>query len=119
MPVEFNEEDIAFQLAQMQADYGGELQEEVEEEELPVSAVRQIFISVLEEKDCNPFNTWENEMPKIVGDPRYAMVKNTKERIEIFTEWARARVALIKEERANVTKEDVTPPPFPYLFGLN
>jgi hypothetical protein len=29
--------------------------------------------------------------------------------MDIFAEWARARIALIKEEKANVTKEDVHP----------
>lgn len=113
IPVEFTEEDIAYQLAQLQAEYGGEqMVVEEEEEELDSDAKRQIFISLLEDKDINPFNTWESEMPKMVQDPRYSMLKNTKQRIEIFAEWARARVALIKEEKANITKEDVTPPFF-------
>lgn len=81
-----------------------------EEEELDAATKRQIFISLLEEKDVNPFNTWENEMPKIVQDPRYAMLRNTKQRMEIFGEWARARIALIKEEKAQEMKEDVFPP---------
>jgi hypothetical protein len=79
----------------------------IEEEELDNSAKRQIFISLLEEKDINPFNTWETEMPKMVQDPRYSMLKNTKQRMDIFAEWARARVALIKEQKANEKKEDV------------
>jgi hypothetical protein len=109
MPVEFTEEDIAYQLALMQADYGEAEEMVVEEEELDPTAKRQIFISLLEDKDINPFNTWESEMPKMVQDPRYSMVKNTKQRMEIFAEWARARVALIKEEKAQETKEDVNP----------
>ena len=105
IPVEFGEEDIAYQLALLQNEYGEAEMEE--EEELNPAAVRQIFISLLEEKDINPFNTWEIEMPKMVGDPRYSMVKNTKQRMEIFAEWARAKIALIKEEKAQETKEDV------------
>lgn len=108
IPVEFTEEDIAYQLAQLQAEYGGDqMVVEEEEEELDNDAKRQIFISLLEDKDINPFNTWESEMPKMVQDPRYSMLKNTKQRIEIFAEWARARVALIKEEKATIVKEDV------------
>jgi hypothetical protein len=108
IPDEFTEEDIAYQLSLMQSEYPA--QEIVEEEELDNTAKRQIFISLLEDKDVNPFNTWENEMPKIVHDPRYAMVPNTKQRIDIFTEWARARLVLIKEEKAQEQKEDVIPP---------
>ena len=81
--------------------------EEDEEDELDDSAKRQIFISLLEEKDINPFNTWESEMPKMVQDPRYSMLRNTKQRMEIFADWARARIALIKEGKANEKKEDV------------
>jgi len=107
-PVEFTEEDIAYQLAMMQ----GEDQEDEpmqEEEELDNTAKRQIFISLLEDKEINPFNTWESEMPKMVQDPRYSMVRNTKQRMEIFGEWARARIALIKEEKEHEVKEDVPP----------
>src|SRR5271154_711644 len=109
IPVEFTEEDIAYQLAQLQAEYGEQVAIEEEEEELDNDAKRQIFISLLEDKEINPFNTWESEMPKMVQDPRYSMVRNTKQRMDIFAEWARARIALIKEEKANVTKEDVHP----------
>jgi len=107
-PVEFTEEDIAYQLAMMQ---GEDPEEEPmqEEEELDDTAKRQIFISLLEDKEINPFNTWESEMPKMVQDPRYSMVRNTKQRMEIFGEWARARIALIKEEKEHEVKEDVPP----------
>jgi len=78
-----------------------------EEEELDPATKRQVFISLLEEKDVNPFNTWETEMPKIVHDPRYSMLKNTKQRMEVFEEWTRARIAVMKEEKAQRKKEDV------------
>jgi len=97
----------------MQEEYGqpaGEqIHQEEGEEELDWNAKRQIFISLLEDKDVNPFNTWDHEMPKMVQDPRYGMLKNTKQRMEIFDEWARARIALIKEEKAQEEKEDVFP----------
>ena len=111
-PVEFTEEDIAYQLAMMQGENYQEDQMQ-EEEELDDNAKRQIFISLLEDKEINPFNTWENEMPKMVQDPRYSMLRNTKQRMEIFGEWARARIALIKEEKEHEVKEDVCPL---YLF---
>ena len=106
-PFEFTEEDIAYQLAQLQAEYDDDQMIE-EEEELEAPAKRQIFVSLLEDMDINPFNTWEGEMPKIVQDPRYSMVKNTKQRMEIFAEWSKVKVALIKEEKERETKEDVT-----------
>ena len=108
LPVEFAEEDIAYQLEMMQAEYGG-IEEMQQEEELDDFSKRQIFISLLEDKEINPFNTWESEMPKMVQDPRYAIVRNTKQRMDIFAEWARARIALIKEEKEKEVKEDVLP----------
>ena len=99
----------------MQEEYGGaqDVMMMVEEEELDPATKRQVFISLLEEKDVNPFNTWETEMPKIVHDPRYSMLKNTKQRMEVFEEWTRARIAVIKEEKAQQKKEDV---PLPSLI---
>jgi len=106
--VEFTEEDIAYQLSLMQTDYEEQDLTLVEpQEELHPEAKRQIFISLLEDKEVNPFNPWETEVPKIVHDPRYSMLKNTKQRMEIFEEWARARIALIKEEKEQEVKEDV------------
>ena len=118
-PVEFTEEDIAYQLAQLQAEYGADEMAVEEEEEIDNDAKRQIFISLLEDKDINPFNTWESEMPKIVQDPRYSMLRNTKQRIEIFADWARARIALINEEKANVVKEDVPSEYLLHAHGAN
>jgi FF domain len=115
MPVEFTEDDIAYQLEQMQTEYGDMLEFQEEEEELDDLAKRQIFISLLEDKEINPFNPWESEMPKMVGDPRYSMIRNTKQRMEYFAEWARARIALIKEEKEREVKEDV----FPSAYDMN
>lgn len=115
-PVEFTEEDIAYQLAMMQGEYSQEDQMQ-EDEELDDNAKRQIFISLLEDKEINPFNTWESEMPRMVQDPRYSMLRNTKQRMEIFGEWARARIALIKEEKEHEVKEDVSPLPNPKADG--
>src|SRR5271154_1670833 len=51
IPVEFTEEDIAYQLAQLQAEYGEQMAVEEEEEELDNDAKRQIFIWLLEDKE--------------------------------------------------------------------
>jgi len=123
--LELTEEDMAWQIAQMQEEYGaGQEVMMEEEEELDPAAKRQVFISLLEEKDVNPFNTWEAEMPKIVHDPRYSMLKNTKQRMEVFEEWTRARISIIKEEKAQLKKEDVTllsiaAPKFNFFFSPN
>jgi FF domain len=107
--LEMTEEDMYYQLAQMQEEFGDDGMEE-DEEELDPATKRAAFISLLEEKDVNPFNTWETEMPKIVHDPRYQILKNTKARTDVFEEWTRARIAAIKEEKSHQKKEDVSPP---------
>jgi hypothetical protein len=35
------------------------------------------------------------------------MINNTKQRMEMFADWARARIALIKEDEKDQIKEDV------------
>jgi hypothetical protein len=104
------EEDMYYQLAQMQEEFGDDGMEE-DEEELDPATKRAAFISLLDENEVNPFNPWETEMPKIVHDPRYQMLKNTKARTDVFEEWSRVRIAAIKEEKSHQKKEDVLPPP--------
>jgi hypothetical protein len=107
--LEMTEEDMYYQLAQMQEEFGDDGMDE-DEEELDPATKRAAFISLLDEKEINPFNPWETEMPKMVHDPRYQMLKNTKARTDVFEDWSRARIAAIKEEKAHQKKEDVPPP---------
>lgn len=127
-PVEFNEEDIAFQLAAMGQDYGldpgeyGELEgQELEEgaQGLPLSEedASALFKDMLDDHRVNPYKPWEKliEAGHIIEDDRYTVLPNTKTRKEIWAEWSRDRVQTLKEQREKEEKKDAR---IPYLAFL-
>ncbi len=119
-PVEFDEDDIAYQLAAMGQDYGldpGEYGnaegEEWEEgtEGLPLSEEdsKALFKDLLDDLGVNPYSTWEKiiEEGKIVEDDRYTVLPNMKARKEVWGEWSREKAQKLKEQREKQEKKDV------------
>ncbi|KAF8429766.1 hypothetical protein EV426DRAFT_582699 [Tirmania nivea] len=104
-PVEFTEEDIAWQLEAMAEEYGLE-EEDLQEEDLPAEDAVQIFREMLEELQPNPYGTWENTYPSLAHDPRYAVLNTTKHRQEVFTTWCKDRIAILKEEKLKQERKD-------------
>ncbi|KAI1867402.1 hypothetical protein JX265_000760 [Neoarthrinium moseri] len=128
MPVEFNEDDIAFQLQAMGADYGlepGEYDdgnpeawpEGAEGEPLSNEDARELFKDLLTDMGINPFSPWDKlvEDGKLVDDPRYTVLPNMKARREVWEEWSRAQIQVVKERRAREEKKD---PRIPYMAFL-
>ncbi|KAL8805402.1 MAG: hypothetical protein Q9182_001968 [Xanthomendoza sp. 2 TL-2023] len=127
-PVEFDEDDIAYQLAAMGQDYGldpgeyGDLEgEELEEgaEGLPLSEedASALFKDMLDHLHINPYNPWEMliDEGRIVEDDRYTLLPNMKTRKEAWGEWSRARIQTLKAQREKEEKKD---PLIPYLAFL-
>ncbi|KAJ5515528.1 hypothetical protein N7527_007088 [Penicillium freii] len=127
-PLEFNEEDMAYQLAAMGEDYGldpgeyGEVGEEDWEEGaegLPLTEAdaEALFRDLLDDFRINPFTTWENviEEGRIIEDTRYTAPSNMKTRREIFSNWSRDRIQYVKEQKA---KQEKTDPRIRYLAFL-
>ncbi|KAJ5129489.1 uncharacterized protein N7515_005528 [Penicillium bovifimosum] len=127
-PLEFNEEDMEYQLAAMGEDYGldpgeyGEVGEEDWEEGaagLPLTEAdaEALFRDLLDDFQINPFTTWENviEEGRIIEDTRYTAPANMKMRREIFSKWSRERIQHIKEQKA---KQEKTDPRIKYLAFL-
>ncbi|RPA83776.1 hypothetical protein BJ508DRAFT_223434 [Ascobolus immersus RN42] len=113
-PVEFTEEDIAWQLAQMQEE-GGEYEEEEyyeEEEQVDPMVAINTFKEMLLELNVNPYGTWDSELNKIIDDDRYTALDTTKKRKEVFLEWCKDRIAYLKAEKEKEKKID---PKIPYL----
>ena len=104
-PVEFTEEDIAWQLEAMAEEYGLE-EEDLQEEDLPAEDAVQIFREMLEELQPNPYGTWENTYPSLAHDPRYTVLNTTKHRQEVFTAWCKDRIVILKEERLKQERKD-------------
>lgn len=118
-PVEFNEDDIAYQLAAMGQDYGldpGEFgvdQEEGLEEGAAGLALTEedanaLFRDMLDDHHISPYATFEKiiEAGHIVEDERYIVLPNMKSRRELWSAWSRDRIQLLKEQREQGEKQD-------------
>lgn len=128
-PVEFDEDDIAYQLAAMGEDYGldpgeyGENQEETWEEGaegLPLTDEDSIalFRDMLDDLSINPYTPWEKllEDGTIIDDERYTILPSTKARKDAWTDWTRSKTAALRAQRATLEKLD---PRIPYLSLLS
>ena len=121
-PVEFNEEDIAFQLAAMGHEPddpagGEEWGEDYEEELLNEEDANALFVDLLEDFHINPFTPWETivEEGKIIEDDRYTCLPNMKARKDVWTDWSRNKMHAIREQRQQQEKRD---PRIPYMALL-
>lgn len=126
--VEFNEDDIAFQLAQMGQEYGldpGEYddgnienwEEGVEGLELSEEDSTALFKDLLNDFGINPYSPWDKlvEEGKLVDDTRYTALTTMKARREVWESWSREKIKQLRETRAKEEKKD---PRIPYLAFL-
>ncbi|CAK7200463.1 hypothetical protein SEUCBS139899_003158 [Sporothrix eucalyptigena] len=112
-PVEFGEEDIAFQLQAAAAayddedDYGeGEWDGEGEEygdegKDGQDEDGASLFRAMLDDFKINPFSPWEKliEEGKVFDDPRYTALPNMRARREVWEAWSKEGIARKKSER--------------------
>ncbi|KAK6412309.1 hypothetical protein LTR95_017986 [Oleoguttula sp. CCFEE 5521] len=132
-PVEFTEDDIAYQLAAMGADYdldpgeyGGDADEEDYEsgaEGLPLSSeeAAHLFRELLNDHGISPYTPWDkliaDESPdSIMLDDRYTVLSSTRARKEVWERWTRDKAAQLRIERNQMEKLD---PKIPYLAFLS
>jgi len=127
-PVEFNEDDIAFQLAAMGEEYGldpgdyddGNMENWEEGAaglELTEEDAVALFKDLLNDAGINPFSPWEKlvDEGQLVDDTRYTALTSMKARKEAWDEWSREQTKIIREIRAKEEKKD---PTIPYLAFL-
>ncbi|KIW45047.1 uncharacterized protein PV06_03468 [Exophiala oligosperma] len=121
-PVEFNEDDIAWQLAAMEDDfpadddaysnpdvaaaagYEDEAEGDDEEDEgLPLTDVDKtaLFRSLLDDSGISPYSTFEKLIDdmNIVEDDRWVALPNTASRRDAFGSWSKDRIAEIQERK--------------------
>lgn len=127
-PVEFDEDDIAYQLAAMGESYGldpGEYGEDPEAYEEGASGLpltdedsTALFRDMLDDLSINPYTPWETLIATdhIVSDPRYTILATTKSRKEAWDAWTRDKIAAQHAHRATLEKQD---PRIPYLSLLS
>ena len=117
-PVEFNEDDIAYQLAAMGEDYGldpGEygvdqdegLEEGAEGLILTEEDANALFKDMLDDHHISPYAIWEKitETSQIVEDDRYTVLPNMRSRKEAWSEWSRKRIQQLKVQREQEEKK--------------
>ncbi|KAK0306577.1 hypothetical protein LTR82_016322 [Friedmanniomyces endolithicus] len=140
-PVEFGEDDIAYQLAAMGEDYGLDPEDyggaaahdldgddadagwpEENDHGLPISPAEAaaLFRTLLDDHNISPFTPWEtliasSNPSSILADDRYLVLPTTQARKTVWEAWVRARAAQIKDERAKTEKVD---PRITYLAFL-
>ena len=112
-PVEFTEEDIAYQLAQLGQEYGLEADEYGAEEAYDDVEFREedavaLFKDLLNDSGISPFMDWDRvvEEGKLVFDSRYTSLTTMKRRKEVWDEWTVEKIQNIKEQRAREAKRD-------------
>jgi hypothetical protein len=121
-PPEAEDDDLAWQLAQMEEmELQGGDEEEYYEDEDPILSeedCKALFKELLDDTHVSPYTPWD----KILGDgvlyddDRYKALPNMKARNECFNEWAREKMLYLKEEKAKQQKRD---PKIPYLDLLD
>jgi hypothetical protein len=127
-PVEFNEDDIAWQLAAMGEEHGldpgeyddghmEEWEEGAEGIELSHEDSAALFKDLLNDFGINPYSPWDKiiEDGKLFDDTRYTALTNMKARKEVWEEWSRDKIKILREQR---TKEEKKDPRIPYLAFL-
>lgn len=118
-PVEFGEEDIAEQLAAMGQDYGldpgeygndsnEELEDGAEGLALTEADAKALFKDMLGDHHVSPYATWEAilEAGQIIEDDRYTVLSNMRARKDVWAEWSRDMVQLLREAREKEEKKD-------------
>ncbi|KAI1429711.1 hypothetical protein F5Y12DRAFT_332055 [Xylaria sp. FL1777] len=128
LPVEFNENDFAYQLQAMGEEYGldpGEYDdgnpeswpEGAEGLALSESDNKELFKDLLNDFGINPYSPWDKliEDGRIFDDSRYTVLPTMKARKEVWEEWSRERIQVLKELRAKEEKKD---PRIPYMAFL-
>ncbi|KAF8471291.1 hypothetical protein BDZ91DRAFT_677775, partial [Kalaharituber pfeilii] len=105
-PVEFTEEDIAYQLESLAADYGLGEEDLEADSELPPEEAAHIFKEMLSEHNVNPYATFDQIISSIVGDDRYTVLNTTRHRKHAFTEWCKEWIAELKIEREREKSEE-------------
>jgi hypothetical protein len=120
-PREMGEDDLAWQLAQMEEmEMGGDYEDQYEDEEPALSEedCKALFKELLDDTRISPFTPWDKilESGALYDDERYKALPNMTARKECFNEWSRDKAQFLKEEKAKAAKRD---PRIPYLAFLD
>ncbi|KAK9317876.1 hypothetical protein V1524DRAFT_421413 [Lipomyces starkeyi] len=107
-PVEFNEDDIEWQIQAMMEEHPELLEGDDAEndDEIPYEDRVKIFRELLADADVNPYSPWDAAMRKIANDQRYIALETLSERKAAFEDWSKERITELKVQKANEPKFD-------------
>ncbi|KAF2123872.1 hypothetical protein P153DRAFT_351381 [Dothidotthia symphoricarpi CBS 119687] len=120
-PTQEEDDDLAWQLAQMEEMEMGDEYEEEYDDEVPALTeedCKALFKELLDDTRTSPFTPWDKILDQgvLYDDERYKALPNMNARKDCFNEWARDKVQFLKEEKATQQKRD---PRIPYLALLD
>jgi hypothetical protein len=121
-PPEAEDEDLAWQLAQMEEMElgGGEVEEYYEDDDplLSEEDCKSLFKELLDDTRISPYTPWAKILEDgiLFDDDRYKALPNMKARKDCFDEWARDKMQYLREQKATEQKLD---PRIPYLALLD
>jgi hypothetical protein len=124
-PMEFAEDDIAWQLQAMEQDgYDDDGMEEdgdwEGEPEIQLSEDDSIglFRDLLDDFSINPYRTWDQivDEGRIIEDNRYTVLPNMRSRKDAFSAWSRDKIQALREQREREVQKD---PRIPYMAFLS
>ncbi|KAK1916594.1 hypothetical protein P3342_012218 [Pyrenophora teres f. teres] len=118
---EMGDDDLAWQLAQMEEmEMGGDHDDQYDDEEPALSEedCKALFKELLDDKKISPFTQWDKILEDgiLFDDERYKALPTMAARKECFNEWSRDKAQFLKEEKARQSKCD---PRIPYLAMLD
>ncbi|KAF2745319.1 hypothetical protein M011DRAFT_460214 [Sporormia fimetaria CBS 119925] len=115
-PLEMDEDDMAWQLAELEALEG----EDEEEEGLPLTEAdcKALFRELLTDLSISPYTPWETVLTNtpLYDDARYKALPTMRARKQCFDDWCRDRIIHLREQKALQSKRD---PRIPYLAFLH
>lgn len=119
--MEMGEDDMAWQLAQMEEmEAMEEGYDEDEEEGFPLTEedCKALFKELLDDIHISPFTPWDKILNEgiLYDDERYKALPTMKSRKDCFDEWSRDKAQFLKEQKAKQQKVD---PRIPYLAFLH
>ncbi|KAK9476987.1 hypothetical protein V1514DRAFT_297320 [Lipomyces japonicus] len=91
------EEDLDYQMQQFIEENPDFEAEDDEEEDVSYEERVLIFRHLLRDLQINPYSQWETELTKAEKDDRFSILQTISERKFEFENWARERIAKLKE----------------------
>ncbi|KAK9240197.1 hypothetical protein V1525DRAFT_396217 [Lipomyces kononenkoae] len=107
-PLEYNEDDIEWQIQAMMEEHPELLEGDAadEDDDIPYEDRIKVFRELLIDADVNPYAPWETAIQTIVNDQRYVALNTLSERKAAFEDWSKERITELKAQKANEPKLD-------------